>query len=227
MNIQAWIFDVDGTLIDSNDAHARAWYDAFLRADIGVNYDVVRSLIGMGGDKIIPRLTGQKSDSKIGQKISKLREQIYRQDCLPQVKAFPKTRELFQTLHSDGLRLYVASSAPKEELNAAIEIAGVQKYIDSSVSAEDVAASKPSPDVVCAALRVSGLDPAAVRMIGDTPYDVEGAALAGLRTLGVRSGGWNDNFLIGALRVFEDVADILHCREREGSVISSPEDTRA
>lgn len=86
------IFDVDGTLVDSNDQHARAWVDALAEAGFPVPYDKVRPLIGMGGDKVLPKLTGLSDDDEKGKRIAERREQIFDEEYLPQVRPFPGAR---------------------------------------------------------------------------------------------------------------------------------------
>ncbi|HEX8091500.1 MAG TPA: HAD hydrolase-like protein, partial [Blastocatellia bacterium] len=103
--IQGVILDVDGTLVDSNDAHARAWVDALAEHDIKVEFEKVRPLVGMGGDKLLPEISGIEDDTPEGERISKRRGEIFKQRYLPTLKAFPSTRELLQRMHDEGLKL--------------------------------------------------------------------------------------------------------------------------
>ncbi|HEX5735368.1 MAG TPA: HAD family hydrolase [Blastocatellia bacterium] len=207
--IRGVILDVDGTLVDSNDAHARAWRDALAEHNIDVEYEKVRPLIGMGGDKLLPELTGVEEDSALGKKIGETRSKIFKTKYLPQLKPFPRVKELLQRMKDDGLKLVVASSAKEDELKELIKIAGAAEFIEDKTSSSDAENSKPDPDIVQAALDELGLAPDEAIMIGDTPYDVKAAARAGIKTIGLRSGGWRDADLRGAEAVYADPADLL------------------
>lgn len=220
--VRALLIDVDGTLVDSNDQHAQAWYEAFQVLGYTTNYDVVRGLIGMGGDKLIPRCIGQREDSEAGKKLAELRTELFLTKHLAHVKPLPKARKLIERLMDEGLKLVIASSAAKAELEPLLEIADVQTLVRNQVSADDVGASKPSPDVIHRALEKIDTPPRQVRLLGDTPYDVEAAALADVRTIAFRSGGFQDNQLTGAVRVFEGPADLLKCIEKEGLAAALP-----
>ena len=205
------IVDVDGTLIDSNDAHAEAWSDAFAEAGYYIDVSRIRPLIGMGGDKVVPTLIPRLSeDSPTGRKISQRRGEIFRQRFLPRLRPFPGVRALLERLQSDGRRIVVASSASKLDLDALLDRAGVKDLIDAETSKDDAGRSKPDPDVVCAALDELRLPADAVVMVGDTPYDIEAAARAGVRTIALRcGGGWLDAELHGAAAIYNDPADLL------------------
>jgi HAD superfamily hydrolase (TIGR01509 family) len=204
------ILDVDGTLLDSNDAHAEAWSDALAEAGYYIDAGRVRPLIGMGGDKVVPALIGLAEDSPTGQRISERRGEIFRKKFLPRLKPFAGTRELVQRLQREGARIVVASSASKDDLEQLLERAGVREIIDGETSKDDVERSKPDPDVVHAALGELDLPAEAVVMVGDTPYDIEAAARAGVRTIALRcGGGWYDAELHGAAAIYDDPADLL------------------
>ena len=205
----AVILDVDGTLIDSNDAHAQAWMDAFAEAGVSVSYDRVRQAIGMGGDKLLPHVAGISKETRDGERLSKRRGQIFKADYLPQIVAFPRVRDLLQRFVDDGFTLVVASSAQDDELGPLLEIAGVADLIATRASSNDAAHSKPDPDIVEAAVRRSGATPGKALMLGDTPYDVEAALRAGVDIVGVESGGWGREALHGAIEVHPGVAEIL------------------
>ena len=204
----AAILDVDGTLVDSNDAHAQAWVTAFNEAGMDVSYDRVRRAIGMGGDKLIPHVSGLGAETTAGRGISRRRAEIFRSDYLPHLSAFPRVRELVQQFLADGYRVVVASSAQASELDPLLEIAGIADLLHSRTSSDDAKRSKPDPDIVAAALARSGAEPAQAVMIGDTPYDVEAALRAGIAIVGVESGGWGRSELYGAVEVHPGVADV-------------------
>jgi HAD superfamily hydrolase (TIGR01509 family) len=209
MAIRGVIFDVDGTLIDSNDGHARAWVDALAEFGHEVTYERVRPLIGMGGDKVLPELTGLRDESDEGKEIAERREAIFRERYLPQVKALPGARELLVRLRDDGFRLAVASSSKKEMLKKLLALVGAEDLLETKTSSDDADNSKPDPDIVEAARK--RLDEPADRcvMIGDTPYDVEASLRARIRPIGFRSGGWKDPDLKGALEVYDGPRDLL------------------
>ena len=208
----ALIFDVDGTLVDSNDAHAHAWIDAFREGGIAAEFATVRRLIGMGGDKLLPRISGLSAESDQGKKIVGRRSEIFRAIYQQTVRAFPGSRELFLALARDGVRLAAASSAQEDELEPLLDIAGVKELVEQKTSSTDVESSKPDPDVVHAAIDRLRVIPAAARLVGDTPYDLEAARRAGVGFIGFRSGGWTDRDLDGALAIFDGPAAMLAAR---------------
>jgi HAD superfamily hydrolase (TIGR01509 family) len=203
------ILDVDGTLVDSNDAHAHAWVAAFASAGITVAFDRVRRAIGMGGDKLMPAVSGVAEDSPLGQQIARRRGEIFQTEFLPRLRPFPRTRELVERFVADGLTVAVASSAKEDELHPLLEIAGVADLIPMRTSSDDAEESKPAPDIVHAAMARTKSAPELTVMIGDTPYDVEAALGAGIRIVGFRSGGWKDPDLAGAVEVYSGPDDLL------------------
>ncbi len=205
----AAILDVDGTLIDSNEAHAQAWVDVGRELGYPVQYVVVRTLIGMGGDRVTPRVTGLDPESPEAARVRARRGEIFRERYLPRLRPFPRTRELLERMRADGLRLVVASSASPKDLQALLRQAGIHDLVDATTSAGDVDHSKPAPEPVQAALAAAGCAPAEAVMLGDTPYDVEAAQRAGVAIVALRCGGWGDRDLEGAAAIFADPADLL------------------
>jgi HAD superfamily hydrolase (TIGR01509 family) len=206
---RAVIFDVDGTLVDSNEAHARAWVDAFAERGFTVALADVRRLIGMGGDKLIPAAIGLAEDDPRIAGLSERRSEIFRTRHLPHLRPVPGSRALLQRLRRDGYKLAVASSAKKEELEPLLRIAHVEDLVTARTSSSDAERSKPDPDIVGAALQRLQLEPGQAVMVGDTPYDIEAAQRAGLPTIAVRSGGWPTEELGGAIAVYDDAGDLL------------------
>ena len=207
--LQGVIFDVDGTLVDSNDAHAQSWVDTFAEADYNVPFDVVRPLIGMGGDKLLPKTIGIKNDSAEGKKLSKRRSEIFREKYLPRLRALPGSRALVERVRSKGLKPIVATSAKDEELKGLLKAAEVADLMEEKATASDAKRSKPDPDIVDAAIEQSEIPAADLVMIGDTPYDIEAATRADVRIIAFRSGGWNDRELKGAAEIYDGPADLL------------------
>jgi HAD superfamily hydrolase (TIGR01509 family) len=203
------LLDVDGTLLDSNDAHARAWVAAFAAHGYVIPFELVRPLIGMGSDKLVPRLTGLDPESGEAKRISDSRGELFRERELPHLRPTPGARALLEELRSRGLALVVATSAKADEVQELLRQAGVADLIEAATSSDDAERSKPDPDIVRAALAEAGRLASHSIMIGDTPYDVEAAARAGVSTIAVRCGGWTDEALQGALAVYDDPEDLL------------------
>lgn len=209
---KAIIFDVDGTLVDSVDLHARAWVEAFAEFGRPQDFDAVRRQIGKGGDQLMPVfLTAEQIDA-IGEKLQAYRGRIMKERYLPEVKAFPGVRALFERLRSDGRQIALASSAKQDELVTYKRIADITDLVGEETSSDDADKSKPHPDIFQAAIaRLKGVEAADMLVVGDTPYDAEAAAKAGLRTVGLRCGGWSAAELTeaGCIATFADPAELL------------------
>ena len=203
------IFDVDGTLVDSNDAHAQSWVDTFVEAGYNVPFEKVRPLIGMGGDKLLPKTIGISRDSDEGKKLSERRGKIFRSTYLTRLQALPGSRELVLRVKQDGIKAIVATSAKDEELKGLLKAARVEDLMEEKATASDAKRSKPDPDIVEAAIRESGTSSRHLVMIGDTPYDIEAATRAGVRAIGFLSGGWSREALKGAAEIYEGPSDLL------------------
>jgi HAD superfamily hydrolase (TIGR01509 family) len=203
------IFDIDGTLVDSNDAHAQSWVDTFAEAGYEVPFEAVRPLIGMGADKLLPKTIGIRHDSEQGKKLIKRRSEIFRERYLPNLRPFPGARGLVLRVRDDGLKAIVATSAKDDELKGLLKAAEVDDLMEEKATASDAKRSKPDPDIVEAAIEESGLPSSNAVMIGDTPYDVEAATRAGVRIIAFRSGGWDDASLKGAAQIYDGPAHLL------------------
>jgi len=217
------ILDIDGTLLLSNDAHARAFVEAGHSLGVHADYVLVRRLIGKGGDKLIPEAFGFDAESELGKKLDEAKGQIFRA-YVGTLRPAPGARELLVKLRSNGIKLVVASSAGKDDIKLLLEQAGVRDLIEEATSSDDAESSKPDPDIIQAALRKAGEDPRETIMIGDTPYDVEASLGAGVRIITVRCGGfWTDDDLRGSLFIFDDPADILaHFSILQAGSVSHP-----
>ncbi len=210
--LKAVIFDVDGTLVDSNDLHIEAWREAFAHYGIGLAYDQIHAQIGKGGDQLIPVFCSQEQVDKFGDELDRLRLEIFTRDYLPQVRPFPHVRELFERLRDDGLQIALATSSKQTELQSHLENLDVEDLLDGATSADDAEHSKPCPDIFEAALgRLDGVRPSEAVVVGDTPYDAIAAAKAGMQTIALLSGGFSEETLreAGAIEVYVDVADLL------------------
>src|SRR5688572_24409924 len=188
-SLVAILFDVDGTLVDSNDAHAHAWVAAFAEHGVTVDFAKVRRCIGMGGDKLMPAVSGIEEESAKGTAIADRRGEIFTERFLPHIKPFEGAADLVAAFKARGYTVVAASSAKREELTPLLEVAGADDLMDASTSSDDAENSKPDPDIVQAALKRAHASPSEAVMIGDTPYDVEAATRAGVSIIGFRCGG--------------------------------------
>jgi HAD superfamily hydrolase (TIGR01509 family) len=209
---QGVIFDIDGTLIDSVDFHAKSWQEILARYGYPVSFEEVRKQIGKGGDQLMPVFVPEDELKRIGEMMEKERLELFQREYLPRVRPFPKVRELFDRLLADGKRIALASSAKKEEPEKYKEIAGIADLIHAETSSDDAKRSKPHPDIFEAAMRrLEGLAPAEVVAVGDTPYDAQAAGKIDLRTVGVLCGGFPEAELreAGCIAIYRDPADLL------------------
>jgi HAD superfamily hydrolase (TIGR01549 family) len=208
--IHTVLLDVDGTLIDSNEAHARAWADTL--RDHGwhdVTWQEVLPLIGMGGDKLLPKVTGIAIDSKQGKALAEERTEHFLTAYAPTIRAWPGTRELLEAIRDRGLKRVIATSAKDDELEILLDRAGVADLITRETTSDDAKGkSKPDPNIIVAALGKAHAAPGEAIMIGDTPYDVEAASKAGVRTIAFRCGGWGDEPLAGAVAIYAGPAEL-------------------
>lgn len=209
MPIRGVILDLDGTLIDSNEAHARAWVEAMAEFGFRPGVEMVRRLIGMGGKFLLPQATGVSAESEIGKEISALRRNIFLERYLPELRPFPKARELLLRMQAGGLKRVVASASKRDEVEAMLKQAGIDDLADGTTSASDVDDPKPESDVIEAALKKLALPPQEVLLLGDTPYDIEAAGKVGVGAVILRTGGWEDQALTGARAIYRDPAELL------------------
>lgn len=210
--IKAVIFDVDGTLVDSNDLHVEAWQAAFRGCGKEVAFDELHEQMGKGGDQLMPVFCSREELDRFGEELERSRTELFTSDYLPRVRPFPKVRELFERIKADGLAIALASSAKEEELERHKKSLRIEDLLETSTSADDAERSKPHPDVFQAALAGMGdIAPAESVVVGDTPYDVVAAAKAGMSTIGLLSGGFTEGALrsAGAVEIYKDVADLL------------------
>jgi HAD superfamily hydrolase (TIGR01549 family) len=219
--IEAVIFDVDGTLVDSVDLHAQAWKEAFKHFGKDIPYEQVRRQIGKGGDQLMPVFFSRDELEEFGEEMEEYRGKLYKRDFLPRVRAFPHVRELFEKIKGQEKRIALASSAKGDELSVYKRIANIEDLVEEETSADDAEKSKPHPDIFKAALAELGdMEPASAVVIGDTPYDAEAAGRAGLRNrIGVLCGGFPEKELraAGMVEIYQDPADLL--KHYEDSII--------
>jgi HAD superfamily hydrolase (TIGR01509 family) len=210
--IKAIIFDVDGTLIDSVDLHARAWQETLKHFGLEIPFADVRSQIGKGGDQLLPVFFNAAELEQKGEAIEKHRSKLFKEHYLSRVRSFPQVRIIFERLLKDGKQIVLASSAKKEEVERYKEIAQIADLIKAETSSDDVEKSKPHPDIFIAALEeLKGVSPDEAIVVGDTPYDAIAASKTGLETIGLLCGRFPEADLstAGCVAIFQDPADLL------------------
>jgi len=209
MALKGVLLDVDGTLVDSNDTHAQAFAQAFKEFGYDVPFERVRPLIGMGGDQIFPELAPGTNDKEgEGKQMATRRSELFLEK-VPTLKPTNGARQLLERMKQAGLTLVAASSAKQEELDQLLKVAGIEGLIDAQTTSSDAEASKPEPDIIKIALQKGGLQPDEAVLLGDTPYDIESARKAGVRTIALRSGGFPNDQLKDAIAIYDDPADLL------------------
>lgn len=210
--LKAIIFDIDGTLVDSVDLHARAWQETFRRFGREVEFEKVRQQIGKGGDQLMPVFFNAEELERFGEEMEKFRGELFKREYLPQVRAFPQVRELFERIKADGKRIALASSAKKDELKTYKKLTRITDLVEEETSADDADKSKPHPDIFEATLAALGdVEADEAIVIGDTPYDAEAAGKIKLRTIGVLCGGFPETELraAGCTDIYGGPADLL------------------
>jgi HAD superfamily hydrolase (TIGR01509 family) len=205
----AVLLDIDGTLVDSNGAHAAAWSEAFAHHGRHHPSGQIRPLIGKGGDKLLRELASLDHESGEGKQISEARTRIFRNRYLPTLQPTPGAAALVGWLLERRLTVVVATSAKQEEVKALLTICGAQALAKDATTSDDAERSKPDPDILVAALETSGASPDRAIMIGDTPYDIEAARRAGLAAIAFRCGGWDDAALRGAIAIYDHPKQLL------------------
>lgn len=210
--VEAAIFDVDGTLIDSVDFHAIAWVEAFSEFGVTTAFDKVRRQIGKGGDNLLPVFLSQKQIHEFGEDLENFRSGHFKRKYLGYLRPFAGVRPLFERLIANGIKIALASSAKPDELQVYKKIAEIDDLLDAETSSDDVRDSKPDPDIFHAAVRqLHGTGKDGIVVFGDTPYDAEAAVKAGLRTIGVLCGGFSAGSLTkgGCSAIYRSPSNIL------------------
>jgi HAD superfamily hydrolase (TIGR01509 family) len=205
--VRCALLDLDGTLVDSNYHHALSWFRAIRGEGLIAPVWRIHRHIGMGGDQLVPRLLGDEVESAHGDALRAAWRRHY-DGTLPEVAPCPGAHDLLLALRERGVAVVFASSAPKEHLARYVEILDADGLYDAATTADDVERTKPAPNVVHVAL--DGRDPGEALMIGDSPYDCEAAAGAGVDTVCVLTGGYSRAELeaAGAAAVYEDLGEL-------------------
>jgi HAD superfamily hydrolase (TIGR01509 family) len=204
------ILDVDGTLVDTNYHHALAWYRAFRQAGLVLPVWRIHRHIGMGGDQLIRALCGEDIEKERGDEIRAAEKPLYL-SLIEEVEPFDGARDLIADLKERGHTVVLASSAKENELDHYLDVLAARDLADDWTTSADVEATKPAPDLVHAALaKAGGADADAGVMLGDSTWDCEAAARAGVETVALLTGGYSEEELreAGAVAVFESIADL-------------------
>ena len=217
--VKALLCDIDGTLVDSNWLHAEAWRVAFAAMGIDVGVEDVRRQIGKGGDELIPVFVPWWKRKAVEEPLKTYRKFVFQHGFRQKVKALPGARDLLVRVREAGIKVELASSSDKDDLQVMKRVAQIEDVVDEETSAADVERAKPHPDVFSAAMEKLGLKPHECVALGDTPWDAESAGKAGVRTIGVMTGGWSRLELLqaGCVEVYENCAELL--KEFERSVL--------
>ncbi len=209
--LKAFIFDIDGTLIDSNTAHAETFVKAFDKYGKDVSFDKMKCLIGMGADDILEKFLSKEEIEKFGEELKEYRKEIFLNDYLTQIKTFSKLRELFKRISENGKKIVLASSAGEEEIKAYRKKLDVADFVEEETSADDAKEAKPEPDIFEAAFqKLKNIKKDEAIIVGDTIYDAQAAKKCGIKIIGVTSGGWSAEKLYaeGCIEVYRDIAEI-------------------
>jgi HAD superfamily hydrolase (TIGR01509 family) len=215
---RAALFDVHGTLVDTNDLHATAWREAFGHFGLDRPFEEIRWQIGKGGDNLIPALFPDLPEGR-REEMEDYRSDLFKRRYLPRATPFPGVRPLFERLAGDGVRIVLASSSDAQDVEYHLSLIGCGNLVEAKTSKDEVESSKPCPDIFEAALaKVAPLGADEAVVVGDTPWDAKAAARLGLRTIGFRSGGFPDEALAdaGACELYDGAEDLL--RRYETSV---------
>jgi HAD superfamily hydrolase (TIGR01549 family) len=206
---KAVLFDIDGTLVDTNFLHVDAWLRAC--ADVGHPVDAwrVHRAIGMDSSKLLGTLLDDDAD-RLGDAVKERHAEHYAAQR-ERMRRFAGSQELLRELADRGLQVVLATSAPQQEYDMVIEVLAPGDSVSEVTTAEDVEAAKPAPDVIEVALKKAGVSADEAVMVGDAAWDAESCVRAGVRCIGVLSGGYGASELrdAGAVAVYDDVAEVL------------------
>jgi len=210
--IKAVIFDLDGTLVDSNELHVQSWDETFRHFGKKFPLEALRKQIGKGGDQYLPVFLSEEELRTCGKEIEEFRSQLFKKEYLPKVKGFPKVRELFERIRRDRKRIALATSGGSEEMAVYEKLTGIDNLVDETISDADAQKTKPCPDIFEAALqKLHGCTPNDVIVVGDTPYGAEAAAKVKIEMIGVLCGGFSKSDLGqgNVVAIYRDPADLL------------------
>ncbi|WP_146362902.1 HAD family hydrolase [Arthrobacter yangruifuii] len=204
------LFDVDGTLVDSNYLHAVAWWQAFRRMEHDVPMSAIHRAIGMGGDKLVEHLLGEDRNKDEDEQLDATHGAIF-STWWPSLRSFDGASDLLNACSDKDLTVVLASSASEAELKFLRTVIEADAAITGATSSSDAEASKPSPDILEAALEAGGLQAEDTIFVGDSVWDVKAAGKLSIPTIGVTCGGTSEAELreAGAQEVYENPRDLL------------------
>jgi HAD superfamily hydrolase (TIGR01549 family) len=204
-NVRAVLFDIDGTLVDSNYLHVEAWHRAFQAKGLLVPSWRIHRGIGQDSAALLTSLVGERSDAW-NEHAKGLHTQFY-EELASRLRVFDGARELLTELDRRGVRVVLATSAPENELELLLGLLDVSSAVHATTSADDVDTAKPAPDIIAVALERAGVEAEEALMLGDAVWDMKAARRAGVTPYGVLSGGVGEGELrdAGAQSVFDDV----------------------
>ena len=211
------LFDVDGTLIDSNYFHALAWWHAFRQFDHKVPMSAIHRAVGMGGDKLVAHLLGDERDSEQDAELKSSHGAVF-STFWPSLTAFDGARDLVRACADRGLTAVLASSARERDLQVLRAALDADDAIAAATSSSDAEESKPAPDILTAALDAGGLRAEDVVFVGDSVWDVYASAKLGIPTIAVACGGTSEAELrdAGASEVYEGPRALLAAFSESG-----------
>jgi HAD superfamily hydrolase (TIGR01509 family) len=214
------LFDLDGTLVDSVDLHARSWTEALHYFGFAADYAEVRAQIGKGGDRLMPVFVPEKRLAEVEEALDSYRAELFRTRYRDQAQPIAGAAELLNLLRRRGKMIAIASSSKREDLEYYLRLLKIEQLIDAAIAGDEVEESKPAPDVFRTALVRLGARPEDAVAIGDSPWDALSASNAGVRTVGVRSGGFPDEDLTraGVIAIHDDVGALA--RSLDGSPLA-------
>lgn len=208
---KAVLCDLDGTLLDSNHFHAESWQRTFENFGFQVSFEDMVKQIGKGGDKVISSVVPEDRIKDLEEDLKNFRKNLFHREYMDRIVPFSDAKNLLKRMRQEGLRVSVASSTDKEDLHAFLMLLRIHALVEESTTAADAKQTKPEPDIFQAALRKLEIEPADALALGDTPWDVEAAGKAGVKTVALTCGGWTEQELkeAGAIAVYRDPADLL------------------
>ena len=211
MSLKAVLLDIDGTLLDSNSFHAESWVRTLQHFGYDATFEAVVKQIGMGGEYLLPNFVPADKLRTQEKEMNAFRKSLFHREYIDRIVPFLDARTLLERMRKRQLRIAIATSSEKNDLETFKTLLKVHDLIEEDATADDAEKPKPEPDIFVAALSRLGVEPSEALALGDTPWDVEAAAKAGVSTVAVQSGGWKEDQLreAGAIAIYVDVADIV------------------
>jgi HAD superfamily hydrolase (TIGR01509 family) len=209
--LKAVLCDLDGTLLDSNAFHAESWLRTFQHFGFPAEFEAVVKQIGKGGEYLLPNFVPAAKLPSMEKELNAWRKSLFHREYIDRIVPFADARRLLERMREHGLRIAVATSSEKDDLEAFKTLLKIHDLVEEDTTADDAEKAKPEPDIFQAALQRLKVQPDEALALGDTPWDVEAAMKAGVKTVAVQCGGWKREELLeaGAIAVFVDPADIV------------------